>query len=85
MTNAERIVAIELLCAAAALDFHAPLEAGAGTARAHAAIRERVAPRDTDRLMAPDIDAVTALVTDGTLGRVVTDVTTAEEGDSRVD
>lgn len=83
VVNAERIVAIELLCAAEALDFHAPLEAGAGTSRAHSTIRAHVAPRDTDRLMAPDIDAVTTLVADGTLGRIVAETTSAPEGAPR--
>lgn len=83
VVNAERIVAIELLCAAEALDFHAPLGAGAGTSRAHALIRAHVAPRDTDRLMAPDIDAVTTLVTDGTLGRIVAETTSVPEGAPR--
>jgi histidine ammonia-lyase len=73
--HVERIVAIELLCAARALDLRlvalpgtAP---GIGVAAAHAAIREVVRPWDGDREPGPDIEAVTVLVRDGSLARLV--------------
>lgn len=69
--NAAGIIAIELLCAAQAADFHAPLRPGRGTRAAHAAIREVVAFRHADREMAPDIEAVRDLITDGRLALAV--------------
>jgi len=40
LDNVARVTAVELLCGAQALDFHRPLEAGRGTAAAHAAVRK---------------------------------------------
>ena len=69
--HVERILAIELLCAARALDLRlaslpgtAP---GAGVAAAHAAIRAVVRPWDGDREPGPDVEAVTRLVHEGRL------------------
>ncbi|MDR2378189.1 MAG: aromatic amino acid ammonia-lyase [Bifidobacteriaceae bacterium] len=71
VANAERIVAIELLCAAQALEFHRPALPGAATGAAYQLIRDRVPPRDTDRFMAPDVEAVWELVAGGALDRLV--------------
>jgi histidine ammonia-lyase len=68
LEHVERIVAIELLCAARALDLRlASLHGetpGAGVAAAHAAIRGVVPPWDGDREPGPDIEAATRLVRD---------------------
>jgi histidine ammonia-lyase len=67
--HVERIVAIELLCAARALDLRLAMrpgtKPGAGVAAAHAAIREVVRPWDGEREPGPDLEAVTRLVRDG--------------------
>lgn len=60
--NTATIVGIELLCAAQGIDFHAPLETSEPLRRVHKMIREKVPFYDKDRLLAPDIDAVTQLV-----------------------
>jgi histidine ammonia-lyase len=65
--RAEQVLAIEALCAAQGLDFRAPLRAGAGAARAHEIIRERVSHLDADRPPAPDIAAVRELLHAGDL------------------
>jgi histidine ammonia-lyase len=69
--HVERIVAIELLCAARALDLRLELVPGAvpgaGVAAAHAAIRAVVQPWDGDREPGPDLEAATRLVHDGAL------------------
>jgi histidine ammonia-lyase len=74
--HVERILAIELLCGARALDLRLALlpgtEPGAGVATAHAAIREVVRPWDGDREPGPDIEAVTRLVRDGRLANLAT-------------
>jgi histidine ammonia-lyase len=62
-----RVLAIELMTAARALDFRAPLTPAAGTGAAHAMIRERVEPAGPDRWVAPEIDAVHDLVVSGKL------------------
>lgn len=64
-------LAIEMLCAAQALDFRLPLKAGAGAAAAHQAIRARVPTLETDRELYRDMAAVRALMDDGTVLRAV--------------
>ena len=66
LAHVEQIVAIELLCAARALDLRLAMlpgaGPGAGVASAHAAIRDVVRPWDGDREPGPDLEAVTRLV-----------------------
>lgn len=59
------VVAIELLCAAQAIDLHRPLRSGAGVERAHKAVRTVVDTLTEDRPLTPDIEAVTTLVREG--------------------
>ncbi|MGY1666375.1 histidine ammonia-lyase [Geodermatophilus sp. SYSU D00696] len=61
-----RVLAVELLTAARALDLRAPLTPAPATAAVVAAVREHVAGPGPDRYLAPEIDAVVALVADGT-------------------
>ena len=69
--HVERILAIELLCGARALDLRlaaVPNAApGEGVAAAHVLIRAVVRPWDADREPGPDLEAVTRLVRDGSL------------------
>jgi histidine ammonia-lyase len=62
---AQRVVAIELLCAAQALEHHRPLRSGVGVERAYRAIRKVVRPLRDDRPLTADIEAVAGLVRDG--------------------
>lgn len=63
--NSAHIVAIELLAAAQGIDLRAPLQTSPQLGEAHAAIRQRVPFYDHDRLLAPDIEAVAAMVRAG--------------------
>jgi histidine ammonia-lyase len=65
--NAEHVVAIELLCAAQALDLFTNLKPGAGTLAAYRAIRRRVPHLERDRVLATDIEAVVGLMRTGEL------------------
>ncbi len=58
----ERVLAIELLCAAEGVEYRRPLRGGEGVERAHALIRTRVDKLKGDRYLAPDIEAMTELV-----------------------
>jgi histidine ammonia-lyase len=63
--NAERIVGIELMCAAQGLEFRRPLRASREVERAHTMVRA-VAPRlEQDRVLAHDIEAMAAAVRAG--------------------
>jgi histidine ammonia-lyase len=59
------VVAIELLCAAEALEYQRPLRSGAGVEAAFAAVREVVSRRTRDRPPSPDILAITRLIAAG--------------------
>ena len=65
LENAERVVAIELLCAAQALDLLKPLAPGVGTREALARVRRHVAFLDRDRVLSGDIAALARLVRAG--------------------
>jgi histidine ammonia-lyase len=69
--NLTDILVVELLCAAQALEFQAPLRAGRGTGAAYDLIRSVVPSRDDDRDMYPDLEAVRALIDDGSLEAAV--------------
>ena len=60
--NFELILAIEMMCAAQGLDFRLPLAPCPSVARAHAIIRSKVRHLDEDRIPAPDIEAVAAIL-----------------------
>jgi histidine ammonia-lyase len=65
VANARAIVAIELLAAAQACDFHAPLASSAPLEAVRARLRARVPRLDDDRHMHPDIVQAIALVEGG--------------------
>jgi histidine ammonia-lyase len=67
LANCERALAIELLAGAQAVEFHAPLEPGAGTGAARAAVRELSPRLRDDRSLATDIESVAAAVRNGSL------------------
>ena len=67
----ETVLALELLVAAQAIEFHRPLRSGAPVEQAHALIRERVEPLGTDREPGPDIRAIEELVREGRFADIV--------------
>ncbi len=67
LANAERVLAIELLAGAQAVEFLAPLEPGVGVRTTREAVRALSARLHDDRPLAPDIEAVAAALRDGSL------------------
>src|SRR5262249_8551153 len=65
LDNLRRVVAIELLCAAQALELRGLARAGAGTCAAHARIRAQAPALVEDRPLTADVDAVLDLVDAG--------------------
>jgi histidine ammonia-lyase len=65
--HAERILAIELMCAAQALEFRRPLKSSARIEEAHEEVRTVVARLDRDRVLAPDIEALAKAIRAGKL------------------
>jgi histidine ammonia-lyase len=55
---AELTTAIELMAAAQALEYHAPLAPGIGVKQAYEIVRQLVAPLTNDRSMSGDIERI---------------------------
>ncbi|MEO1584176.1 MAG: histidine ammonia-lyase [Planctomycetota bacterium] len=68
---AEAVVAVELLCAAEAIDHQRPLRTGDRLEDARALIRAAVDPYEQDRPPGPDIEAVAGLIRGGAFDRFV--------------
>jgi histidine ammonia-lyase len=67
VANLGRILAVELSCAARGLDLRAPLDPGAATGAALAALRAEVEGPGPDRFLAPELATAEALVRSGAL------------------
>jgi len=72
LRNAQTVIAIEFLCAAQAIDFHAPLQCGKGTRAAHKAVRASIPHLTRDRVLYNDIQKALKLILDGEILRSVT-------------
>jgi histidine ammonia-lyase len=71
LANAERVLAIELLAGAQAVEFLAPLQPGTGVRAAREVVRSLSPRLRDDRPLAPDIEAVAAAIRDGSLVEAV--------------
>lgn len=60
--NVEQVLAIEMIMAAQALDYRAPLKPGRGVMEAHRQIRSRIAHHEKDHYFQDDLGAMLALV-----------------------
>jgi histidine ammonia-lyase len=79
LANAERVLAIELLAGAQAVEFLAPLQPGAGVRATREFVRSLSPRLHDDRPLAPDIEAVAVAIRDGSLLEAVE----SEVGDLR--
>ena len=71
LQNLRLTVAIELLCACQGIDLLAPLQTGALAKKAYDAVRAKSAKIVQDRPLAPEIEAVSALVAAGTFSAIL--------------
>ena len=69
LDNTAIVIAVEVMCAVAAIEARAPLTPGRRTAAACALIRDHVAPLEDDRPLGPDIETIAALINAGELNR----------------
>ena len=67
VTNLRRVLAVELVCAARALELRAPLRPAPGTAAALEAVRTRIPGPGPDRYVAPELAAAEELLAAGAL------------------
>jgi len=67
--NLSVILGVEALCAAQGIDFRAPLETSPRLQAAMASLRAKAPGLESDRYLAPEIEAASALIRDGSLLR----------------
>ncbi len=67
VTNATRVLACELVCAAQGIEFHQPLRPAAGVRAAYCHLREHIRPLGRDRTLHRDLEAAERLVRSGSL------------------
>ncbi len=73
LENVETVLAIEMMCAAQAMDFRLPLEPGIGPRAAHAQVRQVIAHAEKDGQFGQDIQASLKLLRDQEVLRAVLD------------
>lgn len=66
--NVRNVLAIELMCAAQALDCRLPLKPGKKLVDAHAAVRKLVPALGQDRVLSPDIEALSNAIAENGFG-----------------
>jgi histidine ammonia-lyase len=62
LENAERVLAIELLCAAQGVDFLQPRKPGIGTGALRSLLREHIPFLEVDRMLGDEIDEIAGIV-----------------------
>ncbi|MGC1497493.1 MAG: histidine ammonia-lyase [Sulfitobacter sp.] len=67
VTNLERILGVEAICAAQGIEFRAPLTTSAPLTAVVQTLRSKVATLTNDRYMAPDLEAAATLIRDGAI------------------
>ncbi|WP_372609322.1 histidine ammonia-lyase [Halomonas sp.] len=67
LDNLNRILGVELLCAAQGIDFRAPLATSAALQRVVARVREEVETLGDDRYMAPDLERAAQMIASGAI------------------
>ncbi|HUQ18338.1 MAG TPA: histidine ammonia-lyase [Gemmatimonadaceae bacterium] len=72
VANVQKILAIELMCAAQGIDHRAPLKPGKGVLRAHEFVRLLVPPLEADRVLTPDIERLADAVAKGVFAAELT-------------
>ena len=73
MRNLQSVLAIELLTAAQAVEFHKPLTCGIGTGIAYNEIRKSVPPLEKDRVIYDDVQKVLGMINDDLILNAVED------------
>ena len=71
LVNLRHTIAIELLCACQGIDLLAPLQTGTLAKKAYAVVRAKSGEVTQDRPLAPDIEAVAALVAGGNFSTIL--------------
>jgi len=73
LDNVRQVLAIELMCAAQAIELRAPLHPAVRVRRALAVVRSRVAPLVEDRVLSGDMSALAAAIAAGDFDDIIPD------------
>lgn len=71
LKNLRNTIAIELLCGCQGIDLLAPLKTGKLATKAYEVVRGKSLLLSADRPLAPDIEAVSTLITDGAIAAIL--------------
>ena len=71
ISNTAHILGIELLAAAQGIEFLRPLKSSQALEQVHALVRNTIPAMHQDRYLAPDMEAATRMVRDGSLGHIL--------------
>jgi histidine ammonia-lyase len=67
VSNTAKVLGIEIMCSAQALDLGEKLKPGDGVQAAYKLLRKKIAPLEGDRFLAPDLAAAEQVIIDGSL------------------
>jgi histidine ammonia-lyase len=70
VSNLEKILAVELLCAAQAFDYHKKLKSGAIIEAVHTMVRKKITHAEEDRVFADDIQKALDIIKSGEILKV---------------
>jgi histidine ammonia-lyase len=69
LTNARRVIAIEILCGVQGIEYRSPLTPASGTAAVVEMVRRHVPPLDADRSLTEEIETVAGLIADDSIAK----------------
>ncbi len=72
--NVEKILAIELICAAQALDFHRPLKSSKILETVHAFVRTKISHAEEDRVFANDIEKAISIIKNKSILKIIKNI-----------
>ena len=78
--NVEKILAIELICAAQSFDFHHPLKSGEILEAVHTFIRSKISHAEEDRVFANDIEKAIDIITSRKILQIAEEVSSKNNG-----
>lgn len=76
--NVEKILGIELFCAAQAMDYHAPLKSGKMVAAVHGFVRSKIEHLEEDQIMYEMMEKAIEMVKDGMILQIATEIAAQE-------
>lgn len=85
LVNTANVLAIELMCAAQAIEFQGSTGLSPAMAAVYRTVRSRVAPLESDRILYPDIRSCAELILDGSIQRAAEEIAGPLRGMSRAE